>query len=77
MRSTPQTVSNPFGMLTDPQSILDAIERSERLNLLTRRVCRPLDRPMIPKVDGDLVAEFDREIALDADSDTPGAAEAS
>jgi hypothetical protein len=63
---------NPFVMLTDPQSILQAVERSERLNRLRRTVCRPLDKPLIPKVSakdgepGDL-GQFDREIDQAAD----------
>ncbi|MBW8758738.1 MAG: hypothetical protein JF586_14085 [Burkholderiales bacterium] len=44
------TRSNPFVMMTDPETILQAVERSERLNLLSRKVYRPLDRPLIPKV---------------------------
>lgn len=37
--------ANPFGLLTDPQAIIEAIERSPRLEGLNRRICRPLDRP--------------------------------
>ncbi|HEX4916061.1 MAG TPA: hypothetical protein VFV51_19015 [Vicinamibacterales bacterium] len=37
--------ANPFGLLTDPQAILDAMQRSPRLESLNRRICRPLDRP--------------------------------
>jgi len=44
------TRSNPFVMMTDPETILQAVERSERLNRLSRKVYRPLDRPLIPKV---------------------------
>ncbi|MET0383010.1 MAG: hypothetical protein ABW032_06265 [Burkholderiaceae bacterium] len=65
MREAPN-LSNPFVMMTDPEMILAAVERSERLNLLNRRVYRPLDRPLIPKVGAKDVAEFDREI-----DDTP------
>jgi hypothetical protein len=63
------TVANPFVMLTAPETILQAIERSERLNALNRRVCRPLDRPLIPAkgegqdVDG---LEQDIEFGLEA-----------
>jgi hypothetical protein len=46
-----QTSSNPFVMLIEPETILQAVERSERLNRLNRQVYRPLDRPLIPKVD--------------------------
>ena len=58
------TLSNPFVMMTDPERILLAVERSERLNLLSRQVYRPLDRPLIPKIGAkgrDLV-DFDSEI---------------
>lgn len=55
---------NPFMMITDPEVILQAVERSERLNRLARHVCRPLDRPLIPKVRGAELDAFDREIDL-------------
>jgi hypothetical protein len=54
--------SNPFVMMTDPETILLAVERSERLNRLSRKVYRPLDRPLIPKVGAKELAEFDNEI---------------
>ena len=66
--------AHPFVMMTDPEAILEAVERSERLNRLRRHVCRPLDRPLIPKRSQDAEA-FDREIdqenevALDAEAD--------
>ena len=56
------TLSNPFVMMTDPETILLAVERSERLNRLNRKVYRPLDRPLIPKVGAKDLAEFDNEI---------------
>ncbi len=49
-------------MMTDPETILLAVERSERLNRLNRKVYRPLDRPLIPKVGAKDLAEFDNEI---------------
>ena len=70
MRQLP-AASNPFVMLTDPQTILDAVERSERLNTLERRVCRPLDRPLIPKTDGKDVSAFDLEIDRDVEAELP------
>ena len=60
MQST--TLSNPFVMMTNPETILLAVERSERLNRLNRKVYRPLDRPLIPKVGAKELAEFDNEI---------------
>jgi len=64
------TCSNPFVMMTDPETILLAVERSERLNRLSRKVYRPLDRPLIPKVGMKELAEFDSAIdsAIEDDS---------
>ena len=39
--------TNPFALMIDPQAIFDRIERSERLERLHRRVCRPLDKPLL------------------------------
>ena len=36
---------NPFMLMTNPEVVLAAIERSERLGQLNRHLCRPLDRP--------------------------------
>ena len=56
------TRSNPFVMMTDPETILQAVERSERLNRLNRKVYRPLDRPLIPKIGAKDLSVFDNEI---------------
>jgi len=37
---------NPFALLLDPQAVIDAVERSGRLQRLSSRICRPLDKPM-------------------------------
>ena len=71
MRET-QIQPNPFTMMTDPETILQAVERSDRLNRLQRRVCRPLDRPLIPKVKAAQLAPYDREIDLSADEEVDG-----
>ncbi|MDE2401637.1 MAG: hypothetical protein KGL90_08230 [Burkholderiales bacterium] len=52
--------ANPFALMMDPQAVIAAMERSERLNHLQSRICRPLDKPLIPLV-GDANA-FDQEI---------------
>lgn len=39
-----QTVANPFALLLDPASVVAQMERSERLNRLSSRICRPLDK---------------------------------
>ena len=60
--------ANPFDMLINPQAILDAIERSTRLQSLDRKICRPLDKAAAPKpIVGSDVAAFDA--ALDRQSD--------
>lgn len=53
--------SNPFALMMDPQAVLEAMERSERLNRLQSRVCRPLDKPLIPLVNNEGQA-FDQEV---------------
>jgi hypothetical protein len=39
------SVQNPFMLMLNPEVVLAAMERSERLNQLNRHLCRPLDRP--------------------------------
>lgn len=53
--------TNPFALLLDPQAVLAQIEHSERLERLQRRVCRPLDKPMLGALaeDGDESADTD------------------
>ena len=46
MQSLPSNI-NPFALMLDPQSVIAQIERSERLEGLHRRVCRPLDKPLL------------------------------
>lgn len=40
-------VRNPFMLMLQPEVVLAAVERSERLERLNRRLCRPLDRPLV------------------------------
>ena len=37
-------VRNPFMLLLNPEVVLAAVEKSERLGKLSRHLCRPLDR---------------------------------
>ena len=53
--------SNPFALLMDPDSVVQAMECSDRLSRLHRRICRPLDKPLIPRASKELV-DFDRDI---------------
>jgi len=41
----PTTERNPFMLLVNPQEVIAAVEKSERLGRLNRHLCRPLDRP--------------------------------
>jgi hypothetical protein len=36
---------NPFMLMINPEVVLAAVAKSERLGQLNRRLCRPLDRP--------------------------------
>lgn len=74
MQNTQDTVvvGDPFAMLVNPQAVLQAIEQSSRLGALNSRVCRPLDKPLIPKRDGEEQRNFDEilDAARDAVVDT-------
>jgi hypothetical protein len=60
---------NPFALMLDPQAVLAQIENSERLERLQRRVCRPLDKPLLGGVgDGTDEANDAGTTGPDADS---------
>ncbi len=61
---TPHPSSHPFALMMDPAAVFHAMEHSERLGALQRRVCRPLDRPLIARAPVES-SEFDQ--AVDAD----------
>jgi hypothetical protein len=46
MQTLPRA-ANPFALLLNPQAVIAQIEGSERLERLHRRVCRPLDKPLL------------------------------
>lgn len=68
MQSLPAKV-NPFALMLDPQAVFAKIECSERLERLHRRVCRPLDKPLLGAV-GDEGSESG-PAADDAAADVP------
>ena len=37
------TTPNPFALLITPDAVFAALNRSDRLNRLSSRICRPLD----------------------------------
>jgi hypothetical protein len=47
MRTLNDIAGNPFALMLDPQSVLDAMDRSERLARLQRHICHPLDKPLL------------------------------
>jgi hypothetical protein len=38
-------IANPFAMMLNPEAVIQAMERSQKLNRLHSRICRPLDNP--------------------------------
>ncbi len=44
--NTESVVRNPFMLMLSPELVLAAMERSEKLGRLNRRLCQPLDRQM-------------------------------
>lgn len=55
--------ANPFALMMNPEIVIQAVEKSERLNRLNRRVCRPLDKPLIGVVADEPAVD---DAALDA-----------
>lgn len=47
---TSATHLNPFVLMLDPEAVLNAMEGSADLRGLRQRICRPLDKPLIPKL---------------------------
>ena len=60
-------VANPFALMLNPAEVFQAIERSDRLERLQRRVCRPLDKPLIAHSPVD---SSDYDHAIDAEPET-------
>ena len=61
---------NPFMLMTHPEVVIAAVERSEHLSQLNRHLCRPLDRHM-PAAPG--ARSADATVPSD-ESDVDGAA---
>lgn len=59
---TPSEATGPFALLLNPEVVVKAMEASERLSRLHSRVCRPLDRPVLPAHKDENVAAFDAAI---------------
>jgi hypothetical protein len=63
---TPDILGNPFALMMNPAEVFQALERSDRLQRLQRRVCRPLDKPLIARVSQD---DYDKAIDAEPESD--------
>lgn len=63
MNST-QSRLNPFVLMLDPEAVISAMEGSANLRGLRQRICRPLDKPLIPKTHGQML---DFDAVIDAD----------
>lgn len=70
----PMQVANPFELMMNPEAVLQAIARSERLERLHRRVCRPLDKPVIARDEADK-GEHDIAATGAVDAETAGGPE--
>ncbi len=68
MQTTTAHLADPFAMLLAPDEVMRAVEHSDRLARLQRRVYRPLDRPWIP-MKGSASADFDS--LIDAEPEVP------
>ncbi|MBX3619109.1 MAG: hypothetical protein KF891_03835 [Rhizobacter sp.] len=64
---TSEILANPFALMMNPAEVLEAVERSSRLDRLQRRVCRPLDKPLIAKKESDM---NDYDSAIDNELET-------
>lgn len=58
--------SNPFALMMHPEDVLHAMEHSDRLGRLQRRICKPLDKPAGVRAPGEL-ADFDHGVDDEAD----------
>lgn len=58
-------VQNPFMMLLNPERVVAAMEGSEKLGRLNRRMCHPLDRVLPVEAGADADAPGHRPIARD------------
>ena len=58
-------VHNPFMLMLNPEIVLAAIEKSERLSQLNRHLCRPLDKP----APGSSASVAEPEVESDQDLD--------
>ena len=61
---------NPFVLMLDPEAVISAMETSADLRGLQQRICRPLDKPLIPKIFNVAARAFDAVIEAETFIDT-------
>jgi hypothetical protein len=59
-------VANPFALMMHPEDVVQAMHRSDRLSRLQRRICKPLDKPVIPRTP-DEVLTYDQSVDVSDD----------
>lgn len=42
--------ANPFAMMVNPEAVIAAVNRSDRLSRLKSHICRPLDKPLLKPI---------------------------
>ena len=45
----PLLAPDPFALLMNPEAVIAAMQGSDRLSRLKSRICRPLDKPQLPR----------------------------
>ena len=68
--STTATRLNPFVLMLDPEAVISAMETSTHLRSLRGRICRPLDKPLIPRIFDAAARDFDAVIEAEDFIDT-------
>ncbi|MCW5653852.1 hypothetical protein [Hydrogenophaga sp.] len=68
--STIATRLNPFVLMLDPEAVISAMETSRDLRSLRGRICRPLDKPLIPKLYDVAARDYDAVIEAEEFIDT-------
>ena len=63
---TAEILANPFSLMMNPAEVFEALERSPRLERLQRRICRPLDKPLIARKETEM---NDYDSAIDAETE--------
>ena len=60
---------NPFMLMLNPEVVIAAMEKSEKLAQLNRHLCRPLDRVTLQNPDGEVATVEEPAEAADEATD--------